>query len=72
MSLTPPRTHHNKETTVTTVIDHTVEREAWPSFRVGTSAIEVIPMTAGIGAELRNVSLAEVLRRMAGTSNGTR
>jgi taurine dioxygenase len=47
---------------MTTVIDHTLEREAWPSFRVGTSAIEVVPLTAGIGAELRNVSLAAASR----------
>ena len=48
-----------------TVIDHTVERETWPSFRVGTGNIEVIPMTAKIGAELRNVSLAEASRDAA-------
>ena len=48
-----------------TVIDHTVEREAWPSFRVGTGAIEVVPLTAKIGAELRNVSLAEASRDAA-------
>jgi taurine dioxygenase len=47
---------------VTTVIDHTVEREAFPSLRVGTSAIEVVPLTAGIGAELRNISLAKASR----------
>jgi taurine dioxygenase len=47
---------------MTTVIDHTVEREDWSSFRVGTSAIEVVPLTAGIGAELRNVSLAQASR----------
>ena len=47
---------------MTTVIDHTVEREAWPSFRLGTSAIEVVPLTASIGAELRNVSLAQASR----------
>ena len=45
-----------------TVIDHTVERQAWPSFRVGTSAIEVAPLTATIGAELSNISLAEASR----------
>ena len=45
-----------------TVIDHTVEREAWPSFTVGTSAIEVAPLTATIGAELSNISLAEASR----------
>jgi taurine dioxygenase len=56
---TPPQ---QGETTVTTVIDHTVEREAFPSLRVGTSAIEVVPLTAGIGAELRNISLAKASR----------
>jgi taurine dioxygenase len=48
-----------------TVIDHTVERETWPSLRVGTGSIEVIPMTAKIGAELRNVSLAQASRDAA-------
>ncbi len=50
---------------MTTVIDHTVEREAFPSLRVGTSAIEVVPLTASIGAELRNVSLAQASRDAA-------
>ena len=45
-----------------TVIDSTVERQAWPSFSVGTSAIEVAPLTAKIGAELSNISLAEASR----------
>jgi taurine dioxygenase len=45
-----------------TVIDHTVEREAWPSFTVGRSAIEVAPLTATIGAEVSNISLAEASR----------
>jgi taurine dioxygenase len=45
-----------------TVIDHTVEREAWPSFTVGTSGIQVAPLTATIGAELSNISLAEASR----------
>jgi taurine dioxygenase len=45
-----------------TVIDHTVDPQAWPSFRTGTSAIEVVPLTASIGAELRNVSLGEASR----------
>jgi taurine dioxygenase len=47
---------------VNTVIDHTVEREDLPSFHVGTSAIEVVPLTASIGAELRGVSLAAASR----------
>jgi len=33
-----------------------------PSFRVRPSAIEVVPLTATIGAELRNISLAEAAR----------
>src|SRR5215213_1486633 len=45
-----------------TAIDHTVQREAWPSNRVGTSKIDVVPLTATIGAELRNVSLAQASR----------
>jgi taurine dioxygenase len=45
-----------------TAIDHTVQREAWPSFRAGTSAIEVAPLTATIGAEVSNISLAEASR----------
>jgi taurine dioxygenase len=45
-----------------TAIDHTVQREAWPSHPVGTSGIDVVPLTASIGAELRNVSLAEASR----------
>src|SRR6185295_15732552 len=36
-----------------------------PSFQVGASAIEVVPLTASIGAELRNVSLAEAARDAA-------
>jgi len=45
-----------------TVIDHTTDREAWPSFRVGPSAIEVAPLTAKIGAQLSNISLAQASR----------
>ena len=45
-----------------TVIDTTVEHQAWPSSTVGTSAIEVAPLTATIGAELSNISLAEASR----------
>jgi taurine dioxygenase len=45
-----------------TVIDTTVEHEAWPSSTVGTSGIEVAPLTATIGAELSNISLAEASR----------
>ena len=44
------------------VVYSTVEREAWPSFRVGTPSIDVVPLTAKIGAELRNVSLARASR----------
>ena len=44
------------------VIDDAVERQELPSFRVGTRAIEVVPLTATIGAELRSVSLAEAAR----------
>jgi taurine dioxygenase len=47
---------------VSVVIDHTVEREAWPSFTTGANSIEVVPMTATIGAELRNISLARASR----------
>jgi taurine dioxygenase len=45
-----------------TVIDTTVERLAWPSSTVGTRGIEVAPLTATIGAELSNISLAEASR----------
>jgi taurine dioxygenase len=45
-----------------TVIDTTVEHEAWPSSTVGTSGIEVAPLTATIGAELSNISLADASR----------
>jgi taurine dioxygenase len=38
------------------------ERQPWPSYRVGTRSIEVVPMTATIGAELRHISLAEASR----------
>jgi len=36
--------------------------QVWPSFRTGASGIEVTPLTAGIGAELRDISLAEASR----------
>jgi taurine dioxygenase len=62
MNAIPPGTPPQQGETTMTVIDHTVDREAWPSFRVGTSAIEVAPLTATIGAELRNISLAEASR----------
>jgi taurine dioxygenase len=39
--------------------------EAVPSFHVGPNAIEVVPLTATIGAELRNVSLATASRDAA-------
>ena len=45
-----------------TVLDHTDQRQQVPSFRVGSRAIEVVPLTATIGAELRSVSLAEASR----------
>jgi taurine dioxygenase len=48
-----------------TVIDHTVEREAWPSLHVGAKGTEVVPLTATIGAEPRNASLAEASRDAA-------
>jgi taurine dioxygenase len=60
--MTPEPTPQQGEPTVTTTSDHTVEREAWPSVHVGTQAIEVVPLTATIGAELRNVSLAAASR----------
>jgi taurine dioxygenase len=43
-------------------IDELEHREFRASYRVGTSSIEVVPLTATIGAELRNVSLAEASR----------
>jgi taurine dioxygenase len=45
-----------------TVVNDTRERQQLPSFRTGTRSIEVVPLTATIGAELRNVSLAEASR----------
>jgi len=45
-----------------TVIDHTVDPQAWPSFTFGARAIEVTPLTAKIGAELSNIDLAEASR----------
>jgi taurine dioxygenase len=45
-----------------TVIDTTVEHEAWPSSAVGASGIEVAPLTATIGAELSSISLADASR----------
>jgi taurine dioxygenase len=48
-----------------TVINHADRRQQPPSFRVGSRAIEVVPLTATIGAELRNVSLAEASRDQA-------
>jgi len=47
---------------VTTLFDTTVEESRFPSFSVGTRSIEVVPLTATIGAELRNISLAEASR----------
>src|SRR3954454_3147617 len=45
-----------------TITPRTTEREVLPSLRVGSGSIEVIPQTATIGAELRNVSLAQASR----------
>jgi taurine dioxygenase len=46
---------------LSTTLD-TTEQDRFPSFTVGTRSIEVAPLTATIGAELRNVNLAEVSR----------
>jgi taurine dioxygenase len=48
-----------------TFIPPTSEREAVPSFRVGPDSIEVVPLAATIGAELRHVSLARASRDAA-------
>ena len=42
-----------------TVVNDARGRQQLPSVRTGTRAIEVVPLTATIGAELRNISLAE-------------
>jgi taurine dioxygenase len=48
------------------VIEGTTEpRQDFPSFRVGSDPIEVIPLTTSIGAELRRVSLARASRTAA-------
>src|SRR3954465_9791838 len=39
-----------------------IEPEVFPSYHVGPGSIEVYPLTATIGAELRNVSLAQASR----------
>ena len=44
---------------MTSVIQDRTEAAAFPSFRVGPSSLEVFPLTATIGAELSNISLAE-------------
>src|SRR3954467_10796896 len=44
------------------VVQDRTDPEAFPSFHVGTDSIEVFPLTATIGAELRNVSLAQASR----------
>src|SRR6476620_1604218 len=44
------------------VVQDRTEPEVFPSFHVGTGSIEVFPLTATIGAELRNVSLAQASR----------
>src|SRR3954467_15736257 len=46
---------------MTTVYD-TRGDDRFPSFTVGTRGIEVAPLTASIGAELRQISLAEASR----------
>jgi taurine dioxygenase len=48
-----------------TVVSRTPELETVPSFHVGPYSIEVVPLTATIGAELRNVSLATASRDAA-------
>lgn len=45
-----------------TTVPPTSERATVPSFRVGPGSIEVVPLTATIGAELRDVSLARASR----------
>src|SRR3954447_11501342 len=47
---------------MTSTVQDRTEPEVFPSFRVGPGSIEVFPLTATIGAELRNVSLAEASR----------
>lgn len=48
------------------VLEGTTEpRPDFPSFRVGSGPIEVVPLTASIGAELRRVSLARASRDAA-------
>src|SRR3954469_2795436 len=47
---------------MTSTVQDRTEPEGLPSFRVGPGSIEVFPLTATIGAELRNVSLAEAAR----------
>jgi len=49
---------------VTTVFDTAVDQR-FPSMNVGSRGIEVAPLTATIGAELRRVSLAEAARDAA-------
>jgi taurine dioxygenase len=44
------------------ILDVTETHEVRPSYRVGPASIEVVPLTASIGAELRNVSLAQASR----------
>ncbi|MGY1698048.1 TauD/TfdA dioxygenase family protein [Geodermatophilus sp. SYSU D00766] len=46
---------------MTALYPHPVE-DRFPSFAVGSRSIEVVPLTAKIGAELRKVSLAEASR----------
>jgi taurine dioxygenase len=48
-----------------TVVNDARGRQQLPSVRTGTRAIEVVPLTATIGAELRNVSLAQASRDTA-------
>jgi taurine dioxygenase len=50
---------------MSTVVSRTPEPATVPSFHVGPHSIEVVPLTAPIGAELRNVSLATASRDAA-------
>jgi taurine dioxygenase len=45
-----------------TVVNDARGRHQMPSVRTSTRGIEVVPLTATIGAELRNISLAEAAR----------
>ena len=47
---------------MSSAVQDRTESQVFPSFHVGTGSIEVFPLTATIGAELRNVSLARASR----------